>query len=202
MHAHNSQSLDRCAVLDETLSRLARANPSTKFLRARAGALGFATSTSKSNSSSLLRAPFSLHRTPSRKILVPGRFAEEDEEEEDDEYGSDGDRSDGGWEDDEVLRPEVAELQKLGHAQTVANVFFDAVKERHLFWTVGDICRRRKRFWQSRNQGGRDGWSFRLSSLGVTQLGTLFSGISSASGMVLIRTRRDRRRESDRIAIK
>ena len=89
-------------MLDETLSRLARANPSTKFLRARAGALGFATSTSKSNSSSLLRAPFPLHRTPSRKILVPGRFAEEDEDEEDGEYGSDDDRSDGGWEDDEV----------------------------------------------------------------------------------------------------
>jgi hypothetical protein len=44
-----------------------------------------------------------LHRTPSRKILVPGRFPEDDEDEgEDDEYGSDGDKSDGGWEDDEV----------------------------------------------------------------------------------------------------
>ncbi|KAF8891271.1 thioredoxin-like protein, partial [Infundibulicybe gibba] len=39
-------SLDRCYLLDETLGRLARAQPSTKFLRARASALGFASSNS------------------------------------------------------------------------------------------------------------------------------------------------------------
>jgi len=94
-------SLDRCAVLDDTLSRLARLYPSTKFLRARAGALGFATSKPQAQSNNLLsaRPPFSLRRTPSRKILVPGEYHSDDEQEDED---SDEERSDEGWEDDDV----------------------------------------------------------------------------------------------------
>lgn len=94
-------SLDRCAVLDETLSRLARMYPSTKFLRARAGALGFATSRPKTQGGNFLsaRPPFSLRRTPSRKILVPGGYRSDDE---DDEEDSEEERSDDGWDDDDV----------------------------------------------------------------------------------------------------
>lgn len=44
------QSLDRCYLLDDTLARLARVYSDTKFLRARASALGF-TSTGSSSSS-------------------------------------------------------------------------------------------------------------------------------------------------------
>lgn len=36
------QSLERCAAIDETLARIARTSPNTKFLRARAAAIGFA----------------------------------------------------------------------------------------------------------------------------------------------------------------
>ncbi|KAJ3502894.1 hypothetical protein NMY22_g18431 [Coprinellus aureogranulatus] len=46
-------SLDRCYAVDETLSRLARQYPDTKFLRARAAALGFA-----SNTTSLSKRPY------------------------------------------------------------------------------------------------------------------------------------------------
>lgn len=38
-------SLDRCHIIDATLARLARQHPQIKFLRARAGAIGFASST-------------------------------------------------------------------------------------------------------------------------------------------------------------
>lgn len=38
----NMQSLERCYLVDETLARVARQYPDTKFLRARASALGFA----------------------------------------------------------------------------------------------------------------------------------------------------------------
>ncbi|KIM75830.1 hypothetical protein PILCRDRAFT_826866 [Piloderma croceum F 1598] len=41
-------SVDRCYTLDETLARLARVHPDTKFLRSRAAALGFATTPSLS----------------------------------------------------------------------------------------------------------------------------------------------------------
>jgi hypothetical protein len=40
--SHFRQSLDRCYELDELLARIAKENPMTKFLRARATALGFA----------------------------------------------------------------------------------------------------------------------------------------------------------------
>jgi hypothetical protein len=42
------KSVDRCYTLDETLARLARVHPDTKFLRSRAAALGFATTPSLS----------------------------------------------------------------------------------------------------------------------------------------------------------
>lgn len=108
-HAH-TQSLDRCATLDDTLSRLARASPAVKFLRARAGALGFATSTAASTrraaSNSLSAPPFALHRTPSRKILVPGRSATGDDDDfdgaDDEDEDSEDEGSDGGWDDDDV----------------------------------------------------------------------------------------------------
>jgi len=58
------QSLDRCIIMDNTLSMLARSHPSVKFVRTRAGALGFA-------------APSSQHRPP--------RIEDEDEEEEEEE---------------------------------------------------------------------------------------------------------------------
>ena len=96
------QSLDRCATLDETLSRLARQYPSVKFLRARAGALGFASTTSGNGFSQRnSRQPFTLTRTPSRKILVPGRFSEDDSDDHDDDDDSDSEKDDG-WADDSV----------------------------------------------------------------------------------------------------
>ncbi|KII86196.1 hypothetical protein PLICRDRAFT_55935 [Plicaturopsis crispa FD-325 SS-3] len=69
-------SLERCYFLDEKLARLARTYPNTKFLRARAVALGFA---SKASSSS--RAP----KSSSRLSSIP--------DDEEDPYG-DGDAHD------------------------------------------------------------------------------------------------------------
>jgi len=43
-------SLDRCRSVDETLARLARIYPDTKFLRAQASALGFASKAASSSS--------------------------------------------------------------------------------------------------------------------------------------------------------
>ncbi|TCD65590.1 hypothetical protein EIP91_002475 [Steccherinum ochraceum] len=102
-------SLDRCATLDDSLSRIARLHPSAKFLRVRAGAIGFASAqpTATSYSSSSLhvpKQPFKLTRTPSRKILVPGRYPtdeDDDEDDDDDEYGSSGGEEDQ-WDDDKV----------------------------------------------------------------------------------------------------
>ncbi|KAI0702257.1 hypothetical protein BC835DRAFT_1321199 [Cytidiella melzeri] len=95
-------SLDRCASLDETLSKLARLYPQVKFLRARAGAIGFASSKPQSGGeTSLSRPPFSLHRTPSRKILVPGRYPTGSDEEDSDEDNNE-EESDDGWGDDAV----------------------------------------------------------------------------------------------------
>ncbi|THH17081.1 hypothetical protein EUX98_g9194 [Antrodiella citrinella] len=97
-------SLDRCAALDDNLARLARLHPSTKFLRTRAGAIGFASSQPSTSScgSSLhvLKQPFRLTRTPSRKILVPGRYPTDEDDDDDDEFGSDGDEDE--WSDDKV----------------------------------------------------------------------------------------------------
>ncbi|OCH93227.1 thioredoxin-like protein [Obba rivulosa] len=105
-------SLDRCAILDETLSRLARQYTSTKFLRARAGAIGFATSgSSASNFLSVGgRRPFPIHRSRSRQILVPGRYPGEEDDpygdnDNDDDEDSDSDsdsQKEAGWDDDNV----------------------------------------------------------------------------------------------------
>ena len=66
------QSLERCAALDEVLSRLARSYPFTKFLRARAGAIGFASSApTKSNLAS--QSGFNLSRFPKRGLTVSSR---------------------------------------------------------------------------------------------------------------------------------
>lgn len=75
-----AQSLDRCYAVDETLSKLARQYPDTKFLRARAAALGFA-----SNTTSLAKRPSANRRMKS--------VAEADE---DDPYGSDPESQDEG----------------------------------------------------------------------------------------------------------
>ncbi|KAI8974571.1 hypothetical protein BD414DRAFT_580813 [Trametes punicea] len=102
-------SLDRCASVDETLSRLARKYPSTKFLRARAGAIGFASSTGSRpslrnvSSSGLSRLPARRTVTGLRRVTQEkDEFFDDDhdegEEEEEDEDGGEGDQ----WEDDEV----------------------------------------------------------------------------------------------------
>ncbi|KAK7041422.1 hypothetical protein VNI00_009288 [Paramarasmius palmivorus] len=69
-------SLDRCYTLDDTLARLARTYPDTKFLRCRASALGFASlnSGSKSTSTSL-------------KISRPSRPIRDDDDDPYDEKG-------------------------------------------------------------------------------------------------------------------
>ncbi|KAI0351920.1 thioredoxin-like protein [Trametes cingulata] len=102
-------SLDRCAAIDETLSRLARTYPSTKFLRARAGAIGFASS-SGSKQSLGSASSFGLSRIPARRLGVTTRSRAQDKDEffddDHDEDGEDEDDADEGddaqWEDDEV----------------------------------------------------------------------------------------------------
>ncbi|PIL25389.1 hypothetical protein GSI_13279 [Ganoderma sinense ZZ0214-1] len=103
-------SLDRCATVDDALTRLARTYPHTKFLRARAGAIGFASGqgskpnlVNASSSLSYSRVP-SLGTVPRRS-----RIQEKDEDEffgdEEDEKASDGDEDeddDEQWEDDAV----------------------------------------------------------------------------------------------------
>ncbi|KAF9234945.1 hypothetical protein BU15DRAFT_89765 [Melanogaster broomeanus] len=74
VHLYES-SLDRCYELDDTLARLARLYPQTKFLRARAAALGFA-----STGSSSRRNPYSDDATDEK---TPYYDEEEDCEEED-----------------------------------------------------------------------------------------------------------------------
>ena len=93
--------------MDETLSRLARTYPYTKFLRARAGAIGFASSTA--SKPSLLQASLTSSRLPSRGVVAGRRIQEKDEffdddDEQDggDDNGEDDEREDGQWEDDEV----------------------------------------------------------------------------------------------------
>lgn len=104
--AESLQSLERCATLDDTLSRLARTHPTTKFLRARAGAIGFATSRNTTSARSTHLSPFPITRRPSRQILVPGRYPRDADE--DDPYGDDAGDDSGeeegadGWDDDNV----------------------------------------------------------------------------------------------------
>lgn len=94
-------SLDRCATLDDALSRLARLNIGVKFLRARAGAIGFASS-NKSQSTEKKTAQqslFGFSRSKSRQFVVPGRYPDDDDEDEDEE--SEEEKEDE-WADDQV----------------------------------------------------------------------------------------------------
>ncbi|KAF7361701.1 Phosducin domain-containing protein [Mycena venus] len=83
-------SLDRCYLLDDTLARLARVHADTKFLRARASALGF---TSTASSSSLSRgAPQFKRATRVVEDDTDDPYDEKDfeDEEEDEEDIDDG----------------------------------------------------------------------------------------------------------------
>jgi len=64
-------SLERCYLIDETLARLARSFPDTKFLRAKASALGFATTKSSNKS---------------HKWATPPRSLKEEEDDDDDGF--------------------------------------------------------------------------------------------------------------------
>ena len=98
--AHISQSLDRCATVDDTLTRLARTYPHTKFLRARAGAIGFASSQNSTPNLATASTSLSYSRVPSLGVIPqrPSRIREKDEDEffdeEEDEKASDGDEED------------------------------------------------------------------------------------------------------------
>lgn len=73
-----------------------------KFLRARAGAIGFASSSNKKSqkSQASLGSPFTLARSRSRQILVPGRYPSARDDDEDDE--DDDEENDDQWADDQV----------------------------------------------------------------------------------------------------
>ncbi|KZT29589.1 thioredoxin-like protein [Neolentinus lepideus HHB14362 ss-1] len=85
-------SLDRCYALDDTLAHLARRHPKTKFLRCRAGALGFASSSSSSSrpaarSSTARKVPGGLstiHDDEDDPYGEPEDGAEEEDQEDDD----------------------------------------------------------------------------------------------------------------------
>lgn len=77
------KSLDRCDIIDDRLTRLARENPNTKFIRCRASAIGFALSSQAKPR--ILRPPSSTYLSKSRTLP---RFAHKDD---DDPYGSDTD---------------------------------------------------------------------------------------------------------------
>ncbi|KAI1785320.1 hypothetical protein LXA43DRAFT_1038726 [Ganoderma leucocontextum] len=97
-------SLDRCAALDDTLTRLARTYPHTKFLRARAGAIGFASG--QGSKPNLVNASYS--SVPSLGVIPQrSRIQQKDEffdDEEDEKAGDDEaeEDEDGQWEDDAV----------------------------------------------------------------------------------------------------
>jgi hypothetical protein len=74
-------SLHRCDTIDDQLTRLARQNPNTKFIRCRASAIGFALSSQAKPRS--LRPPSSTYLSKSR---TSPRYAHRDD---DDPYGSD-----------------------------------------------------------------------------------------------------------------
>ncbi|EIN06299.1 thioredoxin-like protein, partial [Punctularia strigosozonata HHB-11173 SS5] len=86
-------SVDRCYTLDDTLSRLARRYPDTKFIRVRASALGFAT---KQPSSSSTRAKPSGIRRATRTIR--------EDDDDDDPFGDEKSGFVGRHEDDESER--------------------------------------------------------------------------------------------------
>ncbi|KAJ3737755.1 thioredoxin-like protein [Lentinula guzmanii] len=76
-------SLDRCFLLDDTLAHLARVYPDTKFLRCRAAALGFATSSKPK--------PISKATRPSRTIRTDDDDLEDDRENHNDHEDEDED---------------------------------------------------------------------------------------------------------------
>ncbi|SJK98506.1 uncharacterized protein ARMOST_01774 [Armillaria ostoyae] len=78
-------SLDRCYTLDETLSRLARSHPDTKFLRCRASALGFASTGSSVTKSTTHRPSRSIHDDEDD----PYSDKDNDHDEDEDDYESD-----------------------------------------------------------------------------------------------------------------
>ncbi|KAL1752587.1 hypothetical protein FB107DRAFT_277517 [Schizophyllum commune] len=98
VHLYDS-SLDRCYALDDSLSKLARAYPDTKFLRAKAAALGFAstsTTAPKRSTTTVIRKTIREEdddfddddEKPSSGGFL-GRQEEEDEDEFSDEYDED-----------------------------------------------------------------------------------------------------------------
>ncbi|TFK47037.1 thioredoxin-like protein [Heliocybe sulcata] len=78
-------SVDRCYALDDSLAHLARRHPGTKFLRCRAGALGFASSSSTSSSRPTRRGPSGLSTIKDEEDPYGDAEAEEGEEAEDDD---------------------------------------------------------------------------------------------------------------------
>lgn len=92
MLSNQPQSLDRCYALDDILARLARLHPDTKFLRARAGALGFAKSSGPKASAA---AVTSRVNRPSRRLA--GGLSDDDGDSE-----GDAERSDEEVDDDDV----------------------------------------------------------------------------------------------------
>lgn len=111
-------SLGRCAILDSHLSSLARLYPSVKFLRARAGAIGFATNNGSSNlpsstsSFSHRSSTFRRNPGPSKKNSGGGkRYRDPDESDSEDDtgaaagfvgaYPADGDEDDDQFEDED-----------------------------------------------------------------------------------------------------
>src|ERR1700749_713719 len=87
VHLPDNQSLDRCYALDELLAKLAKDNPATKFLRAKATALEFALL----NKSSSSRPRPVQKQSRRRKYDDDEFFSDEEEDEEDGENELDDD---------------------------------------------------------------------------------------------------------------
>ncbi|KAF9046805.1 hypothetical protein BDZ89DRAFT_934710, partial [Hymenopellis radicata] len=77
------KSLDRCYTLDDSLTRLARLNPNTKFLRCRASALGFASTGPTSASKTVHRPPRTIHED--NEDDEDGHYDDKDNEDEESE---------------------------------------------------------------------------------------------------------------------
>ncbi|KAF7376321.1 Phosducin domain-containing protein [Mycena sanguinolenta] len=76
-------SLDRCYLLDDALARLARIHPNTKFLRARASALGFtSTASPPSWRGAQIKYPARVHEDDTDDPYDEKDFEDEEEEED------------------------------------------------------------------------------------------------------------------------
>ncbi|KAF8969707.1 thioredoxin-like protein [Flammula alnicola] len=75
---HLYDSVKRCYLIDDTLAKLARSYPDTKFLRARASALGFASLTTSSKPK-----PFGRQSKPPREEDEDDPYAYDDKDSED-----------------------------------------------------------------------------------------------------------------------